>query len=103
MTVATIPHVVIDDKGVARVAGNRTRVIDIVLDVQGYRLSAQQIHEEHPDLSLAQIYAALSYYHDHKKELDDLIERQYQEAQSLRAQAGESRVVKKLRASGKLK
>ena len=70
MTVAAISHIVIDDNGVAKVAGKRTRVIDIVLDTQAYGLSPDQIREQHPDLTLAQIYAALAYYHDHKRELD---------------------------------
>jgi uncharacterized protein (DUF433 family) len=103
MTVATISHIVIDDKGVARIAGSRSRVIDIVLDTQAYQLTPAQIHQEHPHLSLAQIYAALSYYHDHKVELDADIERRFQAAEEMRKKAGEPPLVKRLRAEGKLK
>lgn len=100
MTVAAISHIVIDDKGVARIAGKRTRVVDIVLDTQAYQMTPEQIQAEHPDLSLAQIFAALSYYHDHKRDMDALIARQSAEAEQLRAEAGESKVAKKLRDAG---
>jgi len=44
----------------------------------------------------------LAYYYDHKVEIDATIERQFQEVERMRAEAGESPVVKRLRAEGKL-
>ena len=70
MTVATIPHVVIDDKGVARVAGSRIRVIDIAMEHVGQRWSADEIHRQHSHLTLGQIHAALAYYFDHREEIE---------------------------------
>jgi len=103
MTVASISHVVIDDAGVARIAGSRSRVIDVVLDQRAYGWTPQQIHEQHPHLSLAQIHAAFAYYYDHQAELDAQIDRQLREAESMRAAAGESEFAKRMRAEGKLK
>jgi len=57
MTVATIPHVVIDDKGIARVAGSRIRVVDLDMQRTGLGLTPEQNHESYPRLTLGQIYA----------------------------------------------
>ncbi len=102
MTVATIPHVVIDDTGVARIAGSRIRVIDVAMERSFHGWSPEQIHEQHAHLTLGQIYAALAYYFDHKSELDADIERRDKEAETMRLAAGESDFIKRLRAEGKL-
>ena len=83
MTVVTMSHIVIDDTGVARIAGSRSRVIDVVLDQQAYGMTPEQMHQEHPHLSMAQIHAALAYYYDHKAEIDAEIERQLRTAESI--------------------
>jgi len=102
MTVATIPHVVIDDKGVARIAGSRIKVTHIAVDHIRGGMSPEQIHEAYPHLTLAKIHAALAYYFDHKTELDAEIERIDKEVEAMRLAAGESDFVKRLRAEGKL-
>ena len=42
-----------------------------------YRMgdTVEEIREAHPDLSLAQVHDAISYYLDHTKEISELIER----------------------------
>ena len=48
------------------IAGHRIRVMDIVLlDDHGY--SPDEIRLYYPQLTLAQVYAALAYYHDHRE------------------------------------
>jgi uncharacterized protein (DUF433 family) len=86
MTTILIDHIVLDDKRIARVAGTRSRVSQIVCDVRN-SLTPDQIHESYPHLSLAQIYAALSYYYDHKQEIDAEIDEGIRLANELRAQA----------------
>ena len=57
--------------GEARIAGHRIRVRDIVAarDVGG--LSPEEIAANvYPGLSLAEVYAALAYYEDHREEID---------------------------------
>ncbi len=55
--------------GKACIEGTRVAVEDIVFYFhRGY--SAARIQEEFPQLNLAQVYAALSYYHDRKDEID---------------------------------
>jgi hypothetical protein len=57
----------------------------------------EEIHAQYPHLSLGQIHAAFSYYYDHKAELDAQIEADFRRADEMRAQAGESAVVQKIK------
>jgi hypothetical protein len=66
-------------------------------------MTPDAIHEEYPHVSLAQIYAALSFYHDHKGEVDAQIEAEDRLVDEMRAAAGPSPLSAKLRAEGKLK
>jgi uncharacterized protein (DUF433 family) len=53
----------------AYVAGTRVRVQDIASEHELHGLTPEQIAREHPQLSLAQVYAALAYYFDHRQEI----------------------------------
>jgi len=96
-------HIHLDQRGVAWIDDTNIKVIEVVLDKTAYHMSPEEIHDEHPDLSLAQIHAALSYYYDHQTEIDAEIERQVQEIDALAAQAAsDSPFRKRMRALGKL-
>jgi len=49
-------------------------------------MTAREIQENYPHLSLAQIHAALAYYYNHKAEIDALLEEWDKEYEELRAQ-----------------
>jgi uncharacterized protein (DUF433 family) len=54
------------------IAGHRIRVMDIVLlDEKGY--APEEIVLYYPQLTLAQVYAAMAYYHDHHAEIREQI------------------------------
>ena len=54
------------------IAGHRIRVMDIVLlDEKGY--APEEIILHYPQLTLAQVYAAMAYYHDHREEVREQI------------------------------
>ncbi|MEX2186418.1 MAG: DUF433 domain-containing protein [Pirellulales bacterium] len=55
--------------GKARVAGHRIRVLDVVLWTEEGR-SPEEIVGDFPQLSLADVFAALAYYHDHREQID---------------------------------
>jgi hypothetical protein len=55
----------------------------VALDKIAYGWSPEEIHFQHPSLSLSQIYAALSYYYEHQTEFDIEIVRQVDEADRL--------------------
>jgi len=102
MPAAVHTHIRLDDRGVAWIDQTRTKVIEVALDQIAHGWSAEEIHFQHPHLSLGQIHAALGYYHDHKAEFDAEIQRSLERVGELRAKAGESPIRKKLRAMGKL-
>ena len=55
--------------GKACVDGTRIRVVDIVsLKRQGY--APDGMLEAYPSLNLAQVYAALSYFYEHREEVE---------------------------------
>ncbi|HEV8715228.1 MAG TPA: DUF433 domain-containing protein [Candidatus Binatia bacterium] len=96
-------HIHLDERGVAWIDDTNVKVIEVVLDKLADGLSPEEIHSEYPDLSLAQIHAALSYYYDHQTEIDAEIERQVREVDALAAQAAiDSPFRKRMRAMGKL-
>ena len=102
MATIAAPHIKRDDRGVAWIDETNVKVIEVVLDRLAYGWSPEEIHFQHPGLSLAQIYAALSYYYDNQTELDGEIARQQDEVRRLREEAGESPLVVRLKAAGLL-
>ena len=67
--------------GKPRIAGHRITVENIVVWHEQQGEDAAQIAEEY-DLTLAEVHAALAYYHDHRPEIDRSMElgRAYVEA-----------------------
>ena len=55
--------------GRPRIAGTRITVENIAIDFNA-GMSPQQIIDERPHLTLAQVYAALTYYYANKKQID---------------------------------
>jgi uncharacterized protein (DUF433 family) len=80
---ASIPHVELDDQGVAWVRGTRVKVIEIAVDKLAHGSSPEEMYFQYPHLSLAQIHAALAYYYDHQTALDAEIDRRRREASDL--------------------
>ena len=102
MTVTATKHILIDDRGIARIDGTRMKVVHVAEDLLANASTPEQMHAQWPDLSLAQIHAALSYYYDHKPEFDAQVEQAGSEFEKLRREAPESPGRRKLRARGKL-
>ena len=100
---ATLPaHIRLDERGVPWIDDSNTKVIEVALDMIAHGWSPEEIHFQHPHLTLAQIHASLAYYYDHKGEMDAQIQHSLQSAERLRQQAPESPIRKRLREMGKL-
>ncbi|MEK6303238.1 MAG: DUF433 domain-containing protein [Acidobacteriota bacterium] len=100
MSSVTTTHIELDERGVPWIVGANTKVIEVVLDKLAYGWSPEEIHFQHPALSLAQIHAALGYYYDHQAELDDEIMRQVKEIETLAEAAKDSPGRRRLRQLG---
>jgi uncharacterized protein (DUF433 family) len=103
METAVRASIVLDAKGVAYVEGTTAKVIEIALAKETSGQTPEELQLDLPHLTLAQIYAALAYYHQHKEELDAEIERRRRMVQRMREAAGPSPVAARLRAEGKLR
>ena len=60
--------------GKPRITGHRIKVKDIVIWHEKMAMSPDEIIYHHPTINLADVYAALAYYHDHREEIRQDIE-----------------------------
>lgn len=86
----------IDSHGVAWVTGTNVKVIEIVLDKMAHGWSPEEIHFQHPDLSLAQIHGALTYYYENQDRLDAQISEDFAEAGRLAVELSDPEFRRKL-------
>jgi uncharacterized protein (DUF433 family) len=100
-TTTAYEHIVLCE-GVPTIAGTSVKVIELVLDKMAYGWSPEEMHLQHPGLSLGQIHSALAYYWDHVEDLDADIQRRLTEAERLRRQTTPPPLVGKLKARGLL-
>ena len=92
------PHITFDERGVAHIDGLRYKVIHLASEARYQDSSAEEIHDNHPDLSLAQIHAALAFYYDRKAEFDAQMEEDDRFVERMRAEMGQPPFVERLRA-----
>ena len=78
------PHITMTPRGVPCIDGTRHRVIDIVADHVAHGYSAAQIVEQYPDLTPAQVHAALTYYYDHQDEMNAAFMASYAQSEQQR-------------------
>ena len=76
MSLATTPyeHIVLDENGIPLVDGTNLKVTELIVEQSAHGWSPEELHFQHPYLSLGQIHSALAYYWDHRDELDHNIE-----------------------------
>ena len=98
METATYPHIELRADGTLYIAGTPTKVIQVVMDRLAHHWDADEIRRQHPHLTLAQIYSALAYYHDHEQEMNAAIQRWIKAENELLASLPPSPLMAKLRA-----
>ncbi len=102
LTATRYEHIVLDEGGVPRIAGTQLRVIDLLEAKQANGWTPEQLHDQHPELTLGQIYSALAYYWDHQVELDAAIVARRQELEQVQRHTRPSRLVERLRQDGRI-
>jgi len=101
MTAVAYAHIATNADGVPILEGTTTKVVEIALDHLAHHWDAVEIRRQHPHLSKGRIHSALAYYFDHQAELDVQIAAQLENIDRLRAAAGPSPVVAKLKQLGR--
>jgi uncharacterized protein (DUF433 family) len=91
------PHLRLDEDRRAWIDDTNVKVIEIALDHLAPGWSAEAIHEQYPELTMAQIYAALAYFYDHQEECEREITAEEREVARWRAELGESPLERRLR------
>ena len=99
--VTAYPHIVKDSGSPARLESHpRTRVAMIVMDYLGRGLSAEDMVRHYPYLSLAEVHAAMAYYHDHRAQVDAEIQAELDQLDSSGQGNAQSPIWQKLKAQG---
>lgn len=57
-------------RGAPVIAGTGIKVVDVAVRYEVMGLAAEEIVAAYPQLSLSQVHAALSYYYEHKAQID---------------------------------
>ncbi len=93
-------HIVLDENNIPIIAGTTMKVVELVLDHIAYGWSPEELHFQHPYLTLGQIYSALAYYWDHQEELDREVERGLEFVDQVQKAMGPSPLKARLKAKG---
>ena len=102
-TVSTYPHIVKEPDCPARLENHpRTRVAMIVMDYLGRGLSPEEIVRHYPYLSLSEVHAAMTYYHDRPDEIDAEIQGELEQLNSDSTANNRSAAWLKLRSKGRV-
>ena len=87
-----------NEQGRPWIDDTNVKVIEVVLDHLAHGWKVEAIQENHPGLSLAQVYAALAWCYAHQAEMDAGIELQRRRLEALRAHAVPSPLERRLAA-----
>jgi uncharacterized protein (DUF433 family) len=96
VTATFATQIELDDRGVAWIAGTKVKVAEVVLDKIAYGSSPEEIHFQHPNLSLAQIHGALTYYYENQGRIDEQIRQGLEETDKLSVQLSDAEFRRKL-------
>lgn len=90
-TATQYPHLTIHEDGTAFISGSRYRIIHIASEHHRLGWSAEEILRQHPDLRPEEVYAALTYFYDHRDAMVAQLEEERREFEELRAKQTLSR------------
>jgi uncharacterized protein (DUF433 family) len=96
LTATFATQIDVDDQGTAWIAGTKVKVMEVVLDKIAYGSSPEEIHFQHPNLSLAQIHGALTYYYENQDTVDEQIRHGLEESDDLAARVSDAAFRRKL-------
>ena len=103
MAAGLTTQIEVDAMGVAWIVGANTKVKEVVLDKLAYGWSAEEMHFQHPNLSMAQIHASLAYYYENQNQLDEEIRRDLDDVDQIFVQSESSALRSKLQSLRKMR
>lgn len=93
-------HIAVNEDHVPSIAGTTMKIAGLVAEQQAYGWSPEELHFQHPYLTLGQIHSALAYYWDHREELDRDVQRRLERVEELRSENQPSELVERLKNQG---
>ena len=91
------PHIDLTRPESPTIQGTTMKVVELVMAQRAHGWSPAELHFQFPHISMSQIYAALTYYWDHRSELDADIDRRSRYVEQVRESVGDSPAVSRLR------
>jgi uncharacterized protein (DUF433 family) len=82
--------------GKPHVAGHRIKVQHVAVWHERMGMTPMETVATYPTLTLPSVYAALAYYHGHRREIDADIEADEQFVEQMKAKAGPSKLQQRL-------
>ena len=98
MTQTRYEHVVLNDTGVPMIAGTTLKVVELAMEYLASGASPEELHWQHPYLSIGQVYSAMAYFWDHREYFDQDIARRRALVEQHRKQMPEPPFMERLRA-----
>ena len=86
--IAEPPPLYATDDGVVRITGTRVS-LDTVIGAFQNGCTPEQIVYKYPSLTLADVYAVITYYLRHKQEVEAYLAQQHQETEEIRREVEE--------------
>jgi uncharacterized protein (DUF433 family) len=93
-------HIAVGEDDIVVIADAGMKVAQLVAEMMAYGWSPEELHFQHPYLSMGQIHSALAYYWDHQQEINRQIEADLRYADQMRQRLGDSPLVTRLKTTG---
>ena len=97
MTTTACAHIVLDEAGIARIAGTGVKVLLLAMEHRLWSWDAAEIQAAHDGLTPGQLHSALAYYYDHRDAVDRQIDEPNHRAEALQRTLGDSPEIERLR------
>lgn len=98
MTETRYEHIMLTEDNVPMIVGTKMKVVELVLDHIAYGWSPEELHFQHPYLTMGQIHSALAYYWDHQEKFDQNIEEGLEIIEGAKRNNKPTRLASKLKA-----
>lgn len=95
-------HIILNKNQIPIIEGTTLKVVEIIMAKTSYGWSPEEIHFQHPYLTMSQIHAALAYYWEHQTELDADIEQRENYAEEMQKESPKTPFVQRLKSQGML-